>query len=391
MTAERNGNGYDIVSQNYFSELKLHLGRKREAAKRSSLCEARQKLSWKAFEFLLAEANLEKRDEKSGLWKGHRIRAIDGTSLTLPASEAILEEFPRKPGVKQPGSHYPFGRLITATNIVTGQPVGAKLGKWQTSERELALGLIRTFQTGDVALLDRGFEGFDFFKEMEKLGQFFVCRVRTRGGVRREVKEFLKTNKRHQIITLSETTGRTLKVRAIRRKKDRKGDAIVILTNLPEKFSHSDVWKLYLKRWQIETMYYRVKELFKIERFHSRNANGLLQEVFANLFLLSMVALIVHKTKLQQKMPSESLKSLNFKNAAEVVRRHLIYCVEMNPNSRSHHTIAKSMIAQVQSCFFYQQPNRKNPRISKQPCQTWHRGTKNRPRNIWEKRRLKLA
>src|SRR4051812_5568921 len=61
MAADRNQHGYDISSQDYFSELSKYLGMDFPLASpsRASVCEARQKLSPEAFGFLLEKLRFE--------------------------------------------------------------------------------------------------------------------------------------------------------------------------------------------------------------------------------------------------------------------------------------------------------------------------------------------
>lgn len=91
MSASRNENGYDISSQNYFREPGTALGKPIDPVKRQSVSEARSKIGWEAFEFLLGAANLE--SEKlppEFLFHGHVTRSIDGTSFYAPRSEDLL-------------------------------------------------------------------------------------------------------------------------------------------------------------------------------------------------------------------------------------------------------------------------------------------------------------
>ncbi len=91
MTCARNGNGYEISSENYFTELSELLDDKSiEPARKQSISTARGKVGWQAFEYLLDQANVEHEGLPSRLkFKGHITRAIDGSSFFTPLDSEL--------------------------------------------------------------------------------------------------------------------------------------------------------------------------------------------------------------------------------------------------------------------------------------------------------------
>lgn len=377
LTAQRNQNGYAITSQNYFSQL----GKIEGSVARSSLCEARQKLGWQAFEFLLTTLNQESKTDLR--WKGLDVGAVDGTNLTLPATEDVLEEFPRLTKNRRTKSHYPKGKLVTAMNVLTGQPICAVVDDVHGSERECLLRLLPNFK-GHVLLLDRGFEGMECMVEVAKKKLFFVLRLRASGrGQKKEVKEFIASRRKTAVVTLNQKINKEevlLKVRLIRGEIDREGNPIILVTNLlgRKTYAPEAIYQLYLARWRIETMYYRVKELLKLQAFHAQTVNGVLQEIWSNLVLLSLTAVMTGVIKSKVGRP---LHFPNFKAATEVIRRNFSFFV-----CRAKKGQLEEMLRQIASIECVKQPGRKNPRISKQPHSHWIGGKKNR---LHEKQRLK--
>ena len=122
MAASRNSDGYAISSQNYASELSQFIGEEVAPATHQAISQAREKLDWEAFRFLLQEANQDTELDGSRFrYQGHVTRAVDGTQLTLPRSEDVLELFePRKSRVGT--GHYPGPLMVTAVNVFTGRP-----------------------------------------------------------------------------------------------------------------------------------------------------------------------------------------------------------------------------------------------------------------------------
>ena len=139
MSLDRNENGYDISSQKYFRPLRDELSQEIQPVRHQSVSEARGKLGWKAFEYLLAEANLETGElGKSNKFCGHIVRAIDGSSFFTPRSDDLLAHFSvRKTKSDLGETHYPYGLCVAAINVFTGQPVCAVIGDYKSSERSL--------------------------------------------------------------------------------------------------------------------------------------------------------------------------------------------------------------------------------------------------------------
>jgi hypothetical protein len=381
LASQRNLNGYEITSQSYFSQFGSS-----ESVCRSSLSEARNKIHWRAFEFLLKKLNQEEHPDLKHLkWKGHNVKAIDGTWITLPATESILKKFPRRPN-PQSKAHYPYALLVAATNIFTGQPVCARLGDHHSSERDFLLKLLNAFKTGDVLLLDRGYDGIFYWHKMTEKGLYFVARARAQGNLTPQFYRFLRSKKKTAIVTLErKIDGKifSVTVRLIRGPKDRLGVPTLLVTNLldDKKYSNADIFDLYLKRWRIETMYYQVKELFRLEKFHSKKVNGILQEIFSNLFILSLNSLAVQQAMISKKLPTKDHVP-NYKAAAEVVKRNFCLFIKKSsqlPRKEALKT-AQRIVEQIMRIYCIKQPGRKNPRISKQPCNTWARGNKDKPK-----------
>jgi hypothetical protein len=383
MVSSRKQNGSEITSLNYFSEI----GRPELGACRSSLSEARSKISWEVFEYLLDELN---RASNPATWKGHRVRACDGTHITLPATAPILEHFPRRE-CEQSRTHYPKALLVVATDILTGIPSTARLGQGEYgSERELLASMLDDFEPGDIMLMDRGYEGINHLYELEKRGQKFITRLRAAGGsCSKAVRALLASGKTSLLIDFETSRGETYTVRLLLKGMDINGLPIVLCTNLidRQKYSVKEIYKLYLRRWEIETMYSRVKQLFSMEKFYARSLNGVLQEVWGNLFLLGLTSFAVTASQ-----ASSLVSAPNFKNASEVVRRHIHYAISIRLTRRRALRRARAMIEQIGSLTCRKQTGRKNPRISKQPATKWnvHRPlAKNRPNQPYKKAKMR--
>lgn len=381
MAAERNGNGYDISSQNYFRELGICLGKEIEPARHQSVSDARAKLRWQAVEYLLEQSNLEScRLPAKLLFKGHVTRAIDGTSFFTPRTDELLGHFScRKTKAAEGETHYPYGVCVAAINVFTGQPVRAIVADYRSSERSMLKAMIGGFSSGDLSLLDRGLGGAQVYLEFETHGQFFIHRTKTTGErVAAYIQAFLKSGRKQKMVEILVTDQESeikvsLKLRLILGPTDSEGKPMVFVTNLLNQklYSRQEILSLYQKRWSVETLYGRVKNLLNLEKFHARTYNGVMQEIFANLLILSLTAIAVTAVVAEDKVDIKATLP-SFKNAAESVRRHLFFVVDRRIHGIKPKKVMRQILAEVRAIMYPIRPGRSYPRVSMQPIKSWN-------------------
>ena len=381
MSAARNGNGYDISSQNYFRELSQLLGEPIDPVRHQSVSEARAKIRWQAFEFLLGQANLESSRLSSEFkFKGHITRAIDGTSFFTQRTDDLLEHFSLRNTSSEEGeTHYPYALCLTAINVFTAQPTHAVVDNYRKSERSLLRAMISQFGPGDISLLDRGLGGAQVYLEFQERGQFFIHRTKTTGDrVAGYIEMFLSSGEKErkiQIPVKDEETGEEVSVvlRLVLGPVDSEGKPIVFVTNLicKTRYRRKEIMAMYEKRWSVETLYDRVKNLLCLEKFHARTYNGVMQEIFACLLVLSLTALAVTAvvkedgTHVERELPS-------FKNATESIRRNLFSIIDGGITEITPKQLMRILLKEVRSVMYPVRPGRSYPRVSMQPIQSWN-------------------
>lgn len=394
MTAEGSAHGGAVTSGAYFAELRQKLSCRVEPVCRSALSEARSKLSFGALKYLLHENDLQRLNRRSDKWKGHFVEAVDGVALGLPATEAVLEEFPRRALCN--AGHYPKAKMVTAMNVFTGQVFRASIGNVHGGERELFEVMLEDLPVQCVCLLDRGFTGKLLENAIHRSGRHFVTRQVTRGkGVTALMQRLLCSGK-PELIGKNTEGSEGIVVRAIRlRELDHEGEPIVVLTDLLDRrrYPRKEIERLYLRRWETETLYGRMKELLAVENFHARTPNGIKQEIYANLLLLSFIAALVRESIAQGLgSTSDMLRMPSFKNALQVVKRHIAELTGTTMTARRRRSLLAELLKAIMRVIHRRAPGRKLPRISHQPTPKWssHRGKSghNRPRNKWAKQRL---
>ena len=237
------------------------------------------------------------------------------------------------------------------------------------------------FSRGDLSLLDRGFGGDQVFLHFDEHEQFYLCRMRSSGDrISLYLQSFLASKKKECVIRQNVTQAKTgqeteIRIRLIRGPKDGEGKQIILATNLLEtkEYSRRSLLKLYRFRWTVETMYGRVKNLLNLEAFHAKTVNGVLQEIFANLLVISLTALVALGAAAALKLDPD-IAVPSFKNAQSVVKRHLLEVIHLHPRltKRKARRLARNLIAEASRVIWKKQPGRSYPRVSKQPIKKWN-------------------
>jgi hypothetical protein len=370
MAIEGNRAGHSISAQDFFVEMGFEA---KEAPKKQTVSDARVKLQWQGFEFLLTES---RRDDLEEPWLGHPVKVTDGTKLNMPNSDELKEYF-ATPNTKVGPGFYPQAWMVTLLSSTSGQPIAAKVGCHKKSERELMLELLDECRVNDVILLDRGLGGGKVYLECMKRGILFVHRVKTTGGgVALYIQDFIQSGKKSALygVEAADDDGEKvlLWVRLIQGPIDSDGKRIVLVTSLLDKKTYSvgAIRELYRKRWGIETAYDRIKNLLYIEKFHARSYNGVMQEIFANLLVMSLSAAVDIQASRNLGLDRDQ-SAPSFKAVVHVVRRYFSVIAAIKKLTRKKAIgLAEKMIEEASLILYKKRPGRSYPRISKQPIKS---------------------
>lgn len=371
MISSGNEKGADITSQNFFD------GLLEKPPTRQSVCDARKKIPYEVFRYLLEQAAAENRIPITR-WHGHRVFIIDGTKVNVPRTEELLAKFD-VPNTSAGPAHYPQAWMVTLLSAFCTQPLAVHLGSYKDSERDLMRELLPQLKSGDLVLIDRGLGGAQVYWDYERHNLFYIHRVTTTGDcVSHNVREFLEKKRASQIVAIEvkDADGKphAILVRLVRGPKDSDGNRIVFATNLLDEnvYSVDAVRSLYRERWAVETTYDRIKNLLKLEKFHAKSFNGIMQEIYANLLTISLTSAIEYEASKRRQLDRSKVVP-NFKAAMAVVYRHLHAIIGTAKLSKPEARLrAERMIEQAGRVLWKKQPGRSCPRVSMQPIKKWN-------------------
>lgn len=157
-------------------------------------------------------------------------------------------------------------------------------------------------EAGDVAIFDRGYTDFSWYKILDDKGVYFVTRLKKNAQYqvieRKDVSQYAPIYS-DQIIAFKGFYARKHFphiLRRIRSKDPVTGKIIVILTNNFD-WSANTIAKLYKQRWQIELFFKSIKQQLKVKSFVGTSKNALLSQLWIALIAYLILSYLKFKSK----------------------------------------------------------------------------------------------
>ena len=337
----KNSQGYGTTISEFWHNchrMKFPLPQKQPISA-SSFSDARKKLDENIF-IVLNQRIIEACDEYDDTqyrWFNHRLFAVDGSKLNLPRE--LIDT-----GYKIPSdnAHYPQGLLSCLYQLKSKIPYDFDLVN-HANERQCALAHLKTLDTDDVVVYDRGYFSYALLYYHLQSGVHPIFRLQKNTYL--EIDAFRNSQHTDQVITLlpSKDTQRDirkqypniqfgpLKMRLV--KYCAGGNGYCIGTTLMDRQYTIDAFKdVYHARWGIEELYKISKDMIIVDDFHGRIERTVKQELFAHFVLITMSRLCSNESEnllsslLNLKPEETDAKQkiqVNFKNCLATVSRHL--------------------------------------------------------------------
>ena len=365
-----------------------------EAVHRSSVTKARRKIPWEVFQDILRDSvnmtyDIWTEDDERFLWHGMSVFATDGSKYNLPATDEIRKHFDPGSGLDNKGKgHYPQCLVSTVYDVFRRLPIARTVVGINGSEREEMKNPAPFVPPGSVRMFDRGYPGYGtllFLNNNHSGYWLFRCPAT---GTFPAVEEFVKSGKEEDVIYITPSNKfknkvsinerkklNPLKVRVIRLESP-DGTVSVLLTNLfgRNRFRCSEIRELYFKRWRVEEYYRDEKVTLKIEKFHSRNVNGILQEFYAAM-IMSVISRCLMMITSRYLLPAQ--QEVQFKNAIITMASEAAILVTDEPEQAV--VIFREILTEIARVKYYRpsEPRPSQPRVNKSPSNKWVLNKKN--------------
>ena len=330
----------------------------------SSIHAARYKVGWTIFSNILTIITQRFESFYAGslrhLWKGHRAFAVDATTINVDHS---LKDEEYKPS--HPLAHYPLALVSALYSLKSEIPYHCEVCGHK-NERKAALSHFAKLRKNDVVVYDRGYLSMSFLTAHIDMGIEAVFRLKKSSF--KAIGEFMDADKSDEIITLYKKNLETIKFRCVRYKINNEYYYLGTTLLDQKRYKLLDLKNLYHARWGIEELFKVLKKTLNIEKFHTKNINGIKQEIGIGLLLIALTRLSCILSKRKEIQASKP----NIKQAISNIMD--LICDTQEESIKATRTKKlKNFLKLVAKGWIKFRHNRHYPRRSFQPKDKWRR------------------
>lgn len=329
----------------------MNMFTKHDNITKSAFSQHRLKLKPEAFIELNDFLINERYKNKVKKWNGRRLLCIDGSTLELPKSSEIIENF----GVNNESNMIPMAKISTLFDLLNEFILDSNIANNSSSEYNLAIEHLYKIKKDDLLILDRGYGARWLFFMLNKKGADFV--IRLQNGFGKDVDNFWNSKENSKIIEVNEMPLKTEKrfnslsltfepfkfriVKVILKN----GTVEVLATSLlDEKKYPVEIFKeLYNKRWGIETNYSHLKNHIEIGNFTGYSTCVVKQDFYANTLIANIQRMIIEdaQEKLNDKTKNRKYEYKINKNLSLGFMKNKVIEILSDKNTNQYDELVK--------------------------------------------------
>lgn len=279
--------------------------------------------------------------------KGLRIYAIDGLQLTLPRTDDLIKHgFTGRSVSKYRESYMPRMWLTHCYDVLSGVTKDFEATN-RLNEIADAETMIKNLEKNSLTLYDRLYICSRLIKVHHDLGNYFLFRARRSSF--KDIQGFFKSRKARHTFVHNGCTIHLIKIKNPRTKK-----LDVFATNLPLSWVKKKIIRpLYSLRWEVENSFREITQTIQLEQWHSKSANGILQELFAAMWLINFTKIQMFMRGKRTKNPLKPIyRRANFKlilnwlsdrfekivNGSKRFLAEIKWLIRISTEKRKHHS-----------------------------------------------------
>ena len=301
-----------------------------------AFCKARQKIRYGLFiDFYKFISRFFYAHIGGDRWFDFRLLATDGSELNLPSSKELLAKFgchhTNSIGTKIPQARISF--LFDTLNKIT---LDAQIESFKVGEQQMFNSHLNCIGKGDLLTADANYGHFRILKAIKNTKADFCIRMSKSSGF---IQGFLDSGKK-DVVCEWNPSGKTIsnckkykvdfksmKVRLVRIELNEDEVEVLALSLLDQdKYDYDCLKGLYDKRWAVEEEIKKFMQRLLVEFFLSVKENGVLQDFYANVFMMNLVSFLAEPVKGQIHKASQNCKfsrQFNWTSALGDVRKRV--------------------------------------------------------------------
>jgi hypothetical protein len=296
----------------------------------SGISQARTRLGWEPLRHLhdAVVKPIATAATKGAWYRSWRLVSMDGSTLDIADEKGNDEAFGR-PGASRGKSAYPQIRFVSLVENGTHVLFGSRMADYATSEIALAKTILPSLSKGMLCLADRGFFGFEMWKQAAATGADLLWRVRKNillpcekrlpdGSYLSRIYPSPQNHRRQR-------NGVVVRVIEYRLEGVEGAEPLYRLATTildHERAPATDLAALYHDRWEIETAFDELKTHLRGARIvlRSKTPDLVRQEFYGLLMAHFAIRGLMHEAALEH---GEDPDRLSFLHAVRVVRRKI--------------------------------------------------------------------
>jgi hypothetical protein len=302
------------------------------------------------------------------LWNGYHICSIDGSTMQLPRTDELREEF----GTRGQGKTCPCAGVSILYDVLNGWVLDPSINKADMNERvecekhiSFMCRELPHIKNKSIILLDRGYPSLDLLEKLQTSGLKYLARCSSMF-----LSEINNAPAGDSIVVLKNG----ISVRILKLTLPF-GEIETLVTNLFE-LPESLFCELYSMRWGVETAYYRLKQEICVEKFSGKTPNSIRQDFWASMVLMLSVAVFKREadSTVRDRQKDKELKHMSRARTSDLIvtlRDRFIFaslCEHPGVSAVEMNDIIKTLARVVSPV----RPGRKFPRLPKPHLEVNH-------------------
>jgi putative transposase len=322
---------------------------------------------------------LEAQAPPEWLWRGRRVRVVDGSTITMPDTVENQAEYPQA-NTQRRGCGLPIARVLVVFSLAVGAVLEAAIGQYrgkQTGENSLFRTLHHALSDGEVVLADRYYSGWFDIALLARRGIDVVVRKHQlraddfRTGQRLAKDDHLVRLAKPQrpewlSAELYEALPAELVLREVRVRVNQRGfrsKVFVVVTTLvdPQAVPAQELADLYRRRWQAELHLRSLKVVLQMDHLRCKTPHRVRNEFYMHLLAYNLVRRAMALAAAEAKIPPWQI---SFKGTLQTLNNFLPWLASSMPLEAGCHTLLDSIASHVVG----NRPDRCEPRrIKRRP------------------------
>jgi len=305
----------------------------------SGISQARTRLGWEPLRHLHDEVvkPIAVATTKGAWYCSWRLVSMDGSTLDIADEKGNDEAFGR-PGASRGKSAYPQIRFVSLVENGTHVLFGSRMADYATSEIALAKTILPSLRKGMLCLADRGFFGFQLWKQAAATGADLLWRVKKNTLLPCEKRlpdgSYLSRIYPSPQDQRRQRNGVVVRVIEYRLEGVEGSEPLYRLATTildHERAPAMELAALYHDRWEIETAFDELKTHLRGARIvlRSKTPDLVRQEFYGLLMAHFAIRGLMHEAALES---GEDPDRLSFLHAVRVVRRKIAAFGAISPS-----------------------------------------------------------